>query len=636
MLFRHLRGETIFYKNLPKVNEICADIEFMSDFLGKLKAGIEKLTVPPDTADTALKNDTIPKDSMFLKEEIEFQNADTLVREKTTEELIQEDIIRQFSQKKPEIPDNPKLTEIKSRIFLDTGRNFDESELTGFLELNQQQTEIAKKLIKEDEHKLFSGDDIAVIAANVREENFDKVKKIMKMEESLFVFEALDIAQISSLTEEQIEKIKRLSFLGERQSGFSGSELFLLAQIPDDVLNKYFERDPDFAVEKLTGTCIALESYNDGSKRIFDVYDTEQKSLVETRTEEYNDNIRTETIENQKNNIKQVIKTESDTETILEEKIYRYDRNGNLVSTVTLNNSDGILEQNVSKTDKTGRQIPVQWASKDKDTGNMVIQKSFTSYDGTKTDYYYEETPDGVKISDYRITDKDGNILLDEHTTFQPVKGSDNKFLSSENGRVFEITHTPEKIQVTDRSTGEKVELETAKIAPGRPENVMQVLKELPGSYLMQIAKNPITIESSDFDPGLWGNYSKILYLGVPSWFSGEDEQFSVFMHEMGHYIDTEKESEKYGIISQNKELKEIYNQELANFKKNSTVRQQEFVDYFIGGIPKNARAETMAESTMILSTPYSSRRSLYLQQHFPRTIAKIAELTKSVLSENQ
>lgn len=605
----------------------------MSDFLGKLKTGIEKLAMPQDTV--VVHNDTIPKSSMFWKENIDFQNADTLVREKTSEEFIEADIIRQFLQKNIKDVKNPELSHIKQKLLQETGREFSEEELGGFLELDEKQTENAKILIKKDEHKILTGDDISYIASNIKEENLSKLDRIMKMNDSLFIFNGEDIVKLSTLSDSEIERVKKLSEISERQSGFSAVELILLAQLPESELKKYSDKNPEYAVEALTGTAIAIEAYNDGDKTVWNVYDTGTKGIVEKRTEEYSENVRTETIDNTQNKIKQILKTDVNTEEILEEKVYRYDSSGAILSAEVLKNSQGMLEQNVSRTDKNGKQTPIQWASKDEDTGNLVIQKNFESYDGTKTEYYYEETPDGVKISDYKITDKNGKVLLDEHSTFAPSKNSDNKFISTKNGRVYEITHTPEKILISDSSSGEYAEIELDSIAPDRAENIMQVLKETSGDYLMQMAKNPIKMENSEFDPGLWGNSTKILQLGVSSWFSGQDEQFSVYMHELGHFIDTEKNSSKFGIISQNPELKEIYRQELENFKKNSTVRQQEFVDYFISGNPKNAKAETMAESTMILSTPYSSRRSLYLQQHFPRTIAKIAELTKDVLESD-
>ena len=605
----------------------------MSDFLGKLKTGIEKLTMPQDTV--VVHNDTIPKGSMFLKENIDFQNADTLVREKTSEEFIEADIIRQFQQKSSPTVKKPELSSLKQKLLQETGREFSEEELGGFLELDEKQTENAKILIKKDEYKMLTGDDISFIASNIEEENLPKVDKIMKMSEGPLIFSGEDIVKLSTLSDEELGHARQLSRDYERQNGFNGEELFLLSQIPESELKKYSDKNPEFAVDALTGTAIAIEAYNDGDKTVWNVYDTETKGIVEKRTEEYSENVRTETIDNTQNKIKQILKTDVSTEEILEEKVYRYDSSGAILSAEVLKNSQGMLEQNVSRTDKNGNLTPLQWASKDEDTGNLVIQKNFESYDGTKTEYYYEETPDGVKISDYKITDKNGKVLLDEHSTFAPSKNSDNKFISTKNGRVYEITHTPEKILIADNSSGEYAEIELDSIAPDRAENIMQVLKETPGSYLMQMAKNPIKMENSEFDPGLWGNSTKILHLGVSSWFSGQDEQFSVYMHELGHFIDTEKNSSKFGIISQNPELKEIYRQELENFKKNSTVRQQEFVDYFISGNPKNAKAETMAESTMILSTPYSSRRSLYLQQHFPRTIAKIAELTESVLKSD-
>ena len=145
-------------------------------------------------------------------------------------------------------------------------------------------------------------------------------------------------------------------------------------------------------------------------------------------------------------------------------------------------------------------------------------------------------------------------------------------------------------------------------------------------------AIDKLKLEEAEFDLGLWGNESKVLYLGVSEWFSGDEEKFSVFLHELGHYIDTEKIGDDFGIYSGNRELREIFEKEIENFRKHSTTKQQTFIDYFIGDRGKSSAAETFAESNMLLSTPYTTRRAYYLQQNFPRTIAKIAELIKSDL----
>ena len=125
-----------------------------------------------------------------------------------------------------------------------------------------------------------------------------------------------------------------------------------------------------------------------------------------------------------------------------------------------------------------------------------------------------------------------------------------------------------------------------------------------------------------------WDKDNKVLYMHS-SEYSDETEQFGVFMHEFGHFLDTEIDSEKFGEISQNPEFLKVYKKELENFKHSSTSLMQEYVDYFIDheGDDIGAQAETVAESHKILTSPHTETRTYYLQQNFPETIAKIAEL---------
>ena len=120
-----------------------------------------------------------------------------------------------------------------------------------------------------------------------------------------------------------------------------------------------------------------------------------------------------------------------------------------------------------------------------------------------------------------------------------------------------------------------------------------------------------------------------------------------IVLHEEGHAkdfqtlnifnpIDTEK-----SMISRDKELNEIFEQEKASFYQAFPDAQREHVDYFtniithyggkMGGIQ-----ETVAETNAILETPRSHKdlglRSQYLQQYFPKTIAKL----NSLLSESR
>ena len=50
------------------------------------------------------------------------------------------------------------------------------------------------------------------------------------------------------------------------------------------------------------------------------------------------------------------------------------------------------------------------------------------SPDGTRTQYLYENDPQGNRIVDYKITDKNGKVLLNKSQTFEVI--NENKFIS--------------------------------------------------------------------------------------------------------------------------------------------------------------------------------------------------------------
>ena len=112
--------------------------------------------------------------------------------------------------------------------------------------------------------------------------------------------------------------------------------------------------------------------------------------------------------------------------------------------------------------------------------------------------------------------------------------------------------------------------------------------------------------------------------------------------HELAHTLDfnTDDKKVRSGVISSNKELIEIYNKEMGEFKKNYPHLAQEFVDYFSqegGGSFGTGLSEFVAEVNMLsttynLNAPTLNTRSQYLVRNFPLTIAKII----SLLKENQ
>ena len=105
----------------------------------------------------------------------------------------------------------------------------------------------------------------------------------------------------------------------------------------------------------------------------------------------------------------------------------------------------------------------------------------------------------------------------------------------------------------------------------------------------------------------------------------------SVILHEFGH--------EKFNNLdlANNKELKTIYEEEKELFTSSFPDETIKSVNYFLEvplAGPTRAINEVVAETNAILNTYQSwdkiQDRTILLQQYFPRTIAKVAELLKS------
>ena len=126
------------------------------------------------------------------------------------------------------------------------------------------------------------------------------------------------------------------------------------------------------------------------------------------------------------------------------------------------------------------------------------------------------------------------------------------------------------------------------------------------------------------------------------------DDPF-VFLHELGHATDVggkpffmsrDEDTGELGMIvdgaiRNDKDFKEIYEQERQNFLKEFPTNEREHINYFIADEaapkrPQLGKIETIAETNALLNTYQSTDvigiRTQYLQQHFPRTIAYLSK----------
>ena len=99
--------------------------------------------------------------------------------------------------------------------------------------------------------------------------------------------------------------------------------------------------------------------------------------------------------------------------------------------------------------------------------------------------------------------------------------------------------------------------------------------------------------------------------------------------HELGHAIDYKHK------ISENKELVDIYNEEMKTFASEYTEPVQNIIEYFShqgGGEYNTGLNEFIAETNMLMKTygndsEITKARAIFLVRYFPKTVSKIVEI---------
>lgn len=308
------------------------------------------------------------------------------------------------------------------------------------------------------------------------------------------------------------------------------------------------------------------------------------------------------------------------------------DNQGNLLYIEKyVESKDAPGKYNIIRTDASGREWLIGLAEHS-ESGNLVIEKSLQGTDGTKTDYVYSESPKGERLSVTKITDKDGNVLLNNSQKFRVI--DENHFQSVENGETYDIQFSEDKI-VVKKDNGETVEF---KIDDRNSKlyinpNIVPLLKQLPGSILMDIDKASLTeigvgIDNVEDDNAHFDSNNNVV--SISESVSAKDKGF-ILLHELGHMKDLDGNKR----IVENEELIEIFNEELQNFKENQSSIEEMAVSYLIndgeflgGGLPEMV-AETNAFLYANNTWDSNEQRGHYLQQYFPKSFAKIAELLK-------
>lgn len=314
------------------------------------------------------------------------------------------------------------------------------------------------------------------------------------------------------------------------------------------------------------------------------------------------------------------------------------DKDGNVVKTEKMLPSKdvkGMYDVEVEYAD--GKKEQVAKSTFDKKTGITSIKKDMKSADGTHTEFLYEDDKQGNRIIDYKITDKNGKILMQNSQSFEVI--DDNHFVSSKNGYKYDITTDDKKITVKNLHTNEESSLDFKKSFKGNKEEITKLLKKVPGDELIEVIESVKKIKGNEKSKTL-DSYYDVLSKNINT-----GDNLMVFLHELGHAKDmafvkkrdvilTGKDS---SIYTSNKEIQKAYLEERKAFNAEHSDTERNHVSYFTqakghyGGEWGGLR-ELVAETNALTNT-YTDEavealgpRTQYLQQHFPKTIAAIRD----------
>lgn len=284
---------------------------------------------------------------------------------------------------------------------------------------------------------------------------------------------------------------------------------------------------------------------------------------------------------------------------------------------------NGIL--NVKHVMPDGTEKILSSASIDPQTGVKTIKQNLTSLDGTKTEVSFVEDTKGNRNSNYKITDKNGSVLLDDNQKFEVI--NENKFISTKNGNKFEMTFTDKDVNIKNLKDGNVSKIDFEKFITGDKDVAINLMKRMSGDELIALKKctKELHTEKDKFN-GSFAGKTKTIKIG---------DNLGTLLHELGHakdYVDEDVNDPKFGknlkISIKNKNVIKTYKEEEKLFLKNFPQTQRNHIDYFLG--VDCGLMEVVAETNSLLNyhtdENINNSRAQYLQQYFPRTIALIAQ----------
>lgn len=333
--------------------------------------------------------------------------------------------------------------------------------------------------------------------------------------------------------------------------------------------------------------------------------------------------------------------------------------NGDLIATRKFRRSRFKGEFELEETTSNGKTYKLGLTEKDK-KGGKHVEKHFTSFDGTITDYVYALDRKGNNYSYYKITDSENNVLYETQKKFKVL--SDSHFKSEVNGIMYDILIDNDKISVKKLDgSGDIVEYKIKKysdndyvrmenflafcdsenliksqlnnkqttagelaVSKGIIEekntvdkNLLKIIKKLSGDEWFAINNAKVYTIRAAKDKNIAHSIGNAIEIGSNNQF------FAVLEHELGH------EKARALDLENDPKFKRLYEYEKNLFTTNFPDLAVEQAGYFLRELMANPIGETIAESNLIVNGEQDwnniGSRTLFLQQYFPRTIAYVA-----------
>ena len=271
----------------------------------------------------------------------------------------------------------------------------------------------------------------------------------------------------------------------------------------------------------------------------------------------------------------------------------------------------------------------IAFIQKKKD-GTITYKQTYT-HNGFTTNRVYSKKTDeaGNTLSykyKYEITNKDGEKILKNNRSWK--KNEDNSTTTIVNGKKY-TTYFDDEYQLIRMKEGNGKDQGiylSKKCLEVTRQMFYDFVKTLPADIILSLSECSKIMVS--------------LLPEEPSWINSDHELLTklsqpTVAHEMGHLkqnIFNAKNREKF---SHNKELLNIYNEEMEAFRKENPPAPASIIKYFSplsSGTASTGLGEILAEVNAIMTSGEEVENELqlrmeYLIRYFPQTVAKCADL---------